>query len=86
MYEKYSLLFVLFFQAFLQVYLVCLNTYCIAKGNLFGLVICSFLISYIWTKNVKRISAGTELERIIYSSGAACGGVLGFLTGKFLLK
>ena len=75
----------LFLQAFIGVYFVCMNTYFIAKGNLTGIALVSFLISYIWTHNVKKVSTSNEAERVVYSLGAAVGGTLGFLTAKFIL-
>ncbi len=74
----------LFFQAFIQVYLVCLNTYFISKGIIIGIAIASYLISYVWSLNVKKISTSTTFERNVYAAGASVGGVLGYLTGQII--
>ena len=72
----------LFFTAFLQVALVSANTYFIA--NLFwpGIVIAGFFISFLWASNVKKISIGNKIERLIYSSGAMIGCITGVIIGK----
>lgn len=76
----------LFFTGFIQVLLVVFNTYCISKDFIPGIVVCSFGISYFWSHNVKKVAFGTEKHRIIYASGALCGGMLGYLLGKILTK
>lgn len=74
----------LFFRAFLQVFLVAANTYLIAEKNYIGIGMCSFLISYVWTFNVAKISIGNKKDKIIYASGAMTGGLIGvFLTSFF---
>lgn len=70
---------------FLQVFFVGLNTYFIAHSAVLGNVISGFLISYIWTFNVKRAAFGDEADRWYYSTGAALGSVSGALLAKFLL-
>lgn len=75
----------LFFTAFLQVFLVSANTYFISRVAWLGIAVCGFGISYLWTLNVKRISAGTLSERVIYASGAMLGGLLGVVVGKLIL-
>ena len=75
----------LFFAAFLQVFLVSANTYFISRVAWLGIAVCGFGISYLWTLNVKRISAGTLSERVIYASGAMLGGLLGVVVGKLIL-
>ncbi len=69
--------FKLFITAFFQVLLVAGNTYFISQRVWIGIAIASFGISFLWTYNVKKISASSTTERIIYSTGAMCGGLLG---------
>ena len=71
----------LFTTGFTQVFLVVLNTYFITREFLFG---CGFLISFVWSHNVKKIAFGSELDRIIYSLGAMTGSILAFYFGKFI--
>lgn len=70
---------------FLQVYFVVINTYFISNEFITGIFICSFLISFIWSLNVKKIAFGDLKTRIYYSLGASIGGTLGFLTSKYLI-
>lgn len=76
----------LFLTGYIQVLLVVLNTYCISKDFLAGIIVCSFGISYFWSHNVKKVAFGSEKHRIIYSSGALVGGLCGYYIGKFLAK
>jgi hypothetical protein len=76
----------LFLSGFMQVFLVVLNTYFIAKDILTGVIICSFGISYFWSHNVKKVAFGKEVDRIIYATGAMSGGVLGYFLGKLLIS
>ena len=75
----------LFFTAYLQVLFVSANTYFISQVAWLGIAVCSFGISYLWTLNVRRISAGVTIERIVYSTGAMLGGLTGVLIGKNIL-
>lgn len=75
----------LFTSGFLQVFLVVLNTYFITKGEYTAVVITSFLISFIWSFNVKKVAFGNMKDRIIYSCGASIGGVSALLIGKMIL-
>ena len=69
---------------FLQVYFVVINTYFISKDYYLGVFICSFVISLIWSFNVKKISIGSLKERVLYSFGASIGGLTGLITGNYL--
>lgn len=78
----------LFLTGILQVILICLNTYQIAafvKSQSFyiliGIFIVGFLISLIWSFNVKKIAFGNLINRICYASGAAVGSVIGVIIG-----
>jgi hypothetical protein len=67
----------LFLTAYLQVLFVAGNTFFIAQTAWIGVAVCSFAISYLWTLNVKKISVGQTTERIVYATGAMCGGLSG---------
>lgn len=75
---------ILFLQAYVQVALVAANTYFISHKTTWGIAVASFLISYIWTHNVKRIAVSTEYLRIVYSTGACLGGLTGYFIASLL--
>lgn len=83
--RKNSNLRKLFITAFLQVLLVSANTYFISRVAWIGIAVCGFGISYLWTLNVKKISAGSTLERFVYAGGAMIGGLAGVLISKMIL-
>lgn len=74
----------LFFMGFLQVFFVALSTYFISVLFYPGIIATSFLISFIWSYNVKRVAFGTMRERIIYSSGAALGAAVGVTIAQLI--
>jgi hypothetical protein len=74
----------LFLTAFLQVFFVSANTYMIANNYTIGIIICSFLVSYFWTINVKKISISNKKERILYSSGAMVGSIAGVIVSSLI--
>jgi len=73
-----------FFTAFLQVLFVCSNTVMIAKGNYYGILVCSLLISLFWTFNV-RAAMGNWQTRALYCSGAALGSITGVYFSHLIL-
>lgn len=76
----------LFITGFIQVFLVCINTYFISKKFFQGVAICGFLISFVWSFNVTKIAISTIQDRLIYSFGAALGGVSGLYLSINILK
>jgi len=83
--------FKLFSTGFVQVILVCLNTYQIANyivtkslSTLIGILFVGFLISLIWTLNVKKVAFGSWVDRVTYASGASLGSVVGVLIGEII--
>lgn len=70
----------LFLTGYTQVYFVSINTYFLSKEIYLGVVISAFIISMIWSFNIKRIAFGSTKDRIIYAIGAALGSVLGLLS------
>lgn len=75
----------LFIIGFLQVFFVVVNTYFIGKGFCVGVLVCGFLISFIWSFNVKKVAFGTINDRIIYSLGACVGSGSGLLLSKIII-
>jgi hypothetical protein len=75
----------LFITGWLQVFFVAISTYMISKAMYLGAFLSAFLISYLWTINVKRINTSTKLERLIYSLGAAIGSISGLFFSKLIL-
>jgi len=70
---------VLFLTAFLQVSLVAANVWQISNQRWIGAVIVGWLISFTWSFNVSRVAFGGWADRIIYSTGAAIGTLVGML-------
>lgn len=70
----------LFGTGFLQVSLVASQTWLILHQLWIAIFITAFLISYIWTWNVKRVVFGDAWDRVAYASGAAVGTIVGLLT------
>ena len=70
-------LLILFFTGAVQVGLVSANTILLASGNVLGVVFVSYLISFVWTFNVKKVAFGGMTDRVVYSLGAATGAVAG---------
>lgn len=75
----------LFCTALLQVYMVAISTISLAHSFYPGVILTGFLISFFWTLNVSRIAVSTMKERIIYSTGAMTGSILGLLTTKLFI-
>jgi hypothetical protein len=75
----------LFLTAFVQVFLVAMNTIFLAKSIWVGVTIASFGISFTWTLNVGRVAVGTWGDRFVYSFGAMCGSLTGLLITKWIL-
>jgi len=73
----------LFITAFIQVFFVAINTYFISRRYYAGAFICGFIISLIWSWNVRRIAFGTLHDRYIYASGAGCGSLAGLYVATF---
>ena len=76
----------LFLTAFSQVACVACNTYFIANLFWIGIIGASFLISFLWCINVKKISISTMKQRLIYSFGAMFGGISGVIISKIITQ
>jgi len=68
-----------FIYAYLQVMLVVINTWQVAHQKFVGAVIVGFLISLVWTFNVKRIAFGEWKTRLTYCLGASLGTASGLI-------
>jgi hypothetical protein len=73
-----------FLYAWAQVALICFNTYQIANQRVYGALIVGFLISLVWTFNVKRVAFGDASDRLIYSLGAMVGTGSGLLAVNYI--
>ena len=76
----------LFSSGFLQVIFVSSSTYQIAHGFIIGATISGFLVSLIWSYNVRRIAFADTIDRVIYAIGAALGSFLGVYITQFIYK
>lgn len=76
----------LFVTAYLQVFLVGANTFFISRLYWLGIAGASFGISFLWAVNVRKISASTLMERIVYSTGACLGAMSGVFLSKMILS
>ena len=74
----------LFLTGWLQVILVACNTYQIAHKHLVGATVVGFLISLVWTLNVRGAAMGNWTDRLAYSAGACLGTLSGILLMEFL--
>lgn len=76
----------LFSTALLQVSCVSMGTVFISKGMIIPMLITGFLISFIWTLNVKKAAFGDYLDRITYATGAMFGTGAGYYLSKLTIK
>jgi hypothetical protein len=74
----------LFLTGFIQVYFVAVNTYFIANEMYLGVLIAAFMISWIWSFNVKKVAFGLNIDRLIYAIGATVGSLLGLWSSSFI--
>ncbi len=75
----------LFLTGFIQVFLTAMNVVFITNRSVIPLIITGFLISFVWTINVKRIAFGEHKDRFIYALGAALGTYFGYLSANYYL-
>lgn len=74
----------LFLTGLIQVALVATNTYQIAHKRYVGALAVGFLISLVWTLNVKRVAFGGWSDRITYATGAMVGTGLGLFISSLI--
>jgi len=77
---------ILFATGMTQTILVASNTVFLARGFVYGIFLMGFLISYVWSHNVKKIAFSTKKDRIIYATGAMLGTGIGYYFAVFLIK
>lgn len=74
----------LFGQGCVYVGLQAANVVQLARHHYTGAFVVGFLISLVWSRNVKDISCRSGWAGVVYSFGAAVGTVLGlFISGSF---
>ena len=73
-----------FCYAYIQVALICLNTWQIANSKLLGAIIVGFLISLVWCFNTQRVAFSNLSDKIIYATGAALGTASGILLSALI--
>ncbi len=73
-----------FLYAWIQVTLVCLNTWQISQGKVVGAIVVGFLISFVWCFNIQGIAFSKLSEKITYSLGACCGTATGILISRII--
>lgn len=76
----------LFITALMQVMFVAMSQVFISKDRYILMLITGFMISLIWTFNVKRAAFGDLRDKIIYATGAMFGTGVGYLLANYLMK
>jgi hypothetical protein len=69
---------------FIQVYFVSVNICLLSLGSTVGVLIASFLVSFTWSINVKRVAFGGLADRITYSLAASAGSIAGLLSSELI--
>lgn len=75
---------VLFITGYSQVYFVAVNTYFLSKEMYLGVFISAFIISMIWSFNIKKIAFGSTKDRVIYAVGATLGSISGLWSSSII--
>lgn len=68
----------------LQVFFVAINTVFLSKSIYLGVGLAAFMISMVWSYNVKKVVFGTIKDRIAYATGASAGSLLGLYASEYL--
>ena len=76
----------LFFTALFQVFFVAMQPLFIIHHKIFPMLITGFLISLIWTFNVKKVAFGGLKDRLIYAIGATVGTFFGYLISNWIIQ
>jgi len=76
----------LFLTAMVQVTFVAMNVTFIAHNRIVPMLLTGFMISLIWTINVKRVALGGWLDRITYANGAMFGTGIGYFISHWIDK
>lgn len=75
---------ILFLTAMVQVTFVAMNVTFISHAQIIPMLLTGFMISLIWTINVKRIALGNWMDRITYANGAMVGTGLGYIISHWI--
>jgi hypothetical protein len=78
--------YALFLTALLQVTFVAMNVIFISGHYIIPMLVTGFLISLVWTLNVKKVAFGGWTDRIVYSTGALCGTGIGYVLSDYIIK
>lgn len=71
---------------FMQVYFVAVNTFLITQVMYVGVLAASFMVSFVWSYNVKRVAFGSFTDRLAYATGTALGSVSGLFTSQMVVS
>ena len=74
----------LFGTGMLQVFFVAINTVFLSKSIYLGVGLAAFMISMVWSYNVKKVVFGTLIDRVAYAAGASAGSLLGLYASEYL--
>jgi len=74
----------LFITGYSQVYFVAVNTYFLSKEMYLGVFVSAFIISMIWSFNIKKIAFGSTNDRLVYALGATLGSVCGLWSSSII--
>lgn len=72
--------------AFMQLALVACNILFISRGQIVFMLITSFIISMLWSFNIKTVAFGNMWDRIAYSFGAGLGTYVGWTISHLITK
>lgn len=75
----------IFVFGFLQVFFVSAQTWFVARSFWPGVAAGGFMISFLWTLNVKSMAFGGWIDRTVYAGGAMLGALFGLAFGKVIL-
>lgn len=76
----------LFVTGVVQVYFVAINTVFLSKELYVGVFFAAFMISMVWSYNIKKIVFGTLTDRVLYALGATVGSLLGLYTSGLISR
>lgn len=78
--------YMLFFSAMLQVSFVAMQPLFIVNHKIIPMLLTGFLISMIWTFNIKKVAFGGWPDRLVYAIGAMCGTGFGYWISNITIK
>lgn len=67
-----------------QVAAVAANTVFFQEDIVVAIVIATYAINYMWTRNVERMAVATELDRHIYSTSCTVGALIGWSFARYI--